>query len=216
MQQTVEKLTAEMVSKVTTDLQQKVSHMEEENKSLSRRINDLEISSRTDNLIIHGFPEPTNTQTSIGNISQPQPSETISSPRDELPSFLEFCNTHLGLSLKDTDVSYLRRLPPGPNKHCRPILVRFSTRRTRDTVYFARKILWQSSSYPGHTTIYINEHLTKTSAHIYSASRKMVREKKIHSSWSSGGLIFVRRTNSTEDRPKKIESLDDLRQFDTV
>ena len=104
--------------------------------------------------------------------------------------------------------STAHRMKAGPKDAIRPIIVRFSSRRIRDTVYRAKKQLKQQSR-----SIYISEHLTKPSADLFFESRKLVRAKKIFSTWSQNGLIYIKVSSDVASKPKLIKCRTDLSTY---
>jgi hypothetical protein len=82
------------------------------------------------------------------------------------------------------------RIKKGAQHSVRPILVRFSRRVTRDTIYAARRRLFESRA-----GIFINEHLSKMNSSLFFDARKMVKEHRIHSAWTRGGAVFVKKTS---------------------
>lgn len=207
-QRTLEKFATDLVTAATSPLASKLVNMEEENKRLSQRVNDLENISRLDNLIVYGLSETPSTPISSSAATVLQ--SHSNSGYDETARVLDLCCNRLGLQMDRSDISYAHRITRGAKDNHRPILVGFTSRRAKNQVYAAKKTLRPSSSDPNH--IYINEHLTKQNAHIYAMTRKLVREKKIHSTWSAGGLIYVRKSTAPEDRPTKVISIGDLDQ----
>lgn len=200
---TMEEIASDLISSAASSLNQKISELEDKNSSLTQRINDLENSTRLDSLIIYGLPEKPLTHDSSNDLS-------LKSANDEIPGILSMCRDRLEISLNENDIIYARRITKGSKDTNRPVLVKFATIGVRNRIYATRKSLRTSSSSSYEVRIYINEHLTKTNAHIFAQARKLIREGKIHAAWSSGGYIFIRRTNSLSDKPKKMTSVDDL------
>lgn len=195
----VEKSTTEAVSKATADMDVKIKHLEQENTNLKTRMDDMENYTRLDNLVVHGLPESTEP-----NSASPQ----SDAPAREL--ILDLCHDRLGLNLVESDISTAHRIFSTNKDKGRPILVRFTTRRARNLVFAARKALRSKSSHPAPAPVYINEHLTKHNANIYAHARKLVREKKIYSTWTAGGFTYIRRTPDEEDKAKQIRRMEDL------
>src|SRR6218665_3288687 len=173
---TMEEIASDLISSAASSLNQKISELEDKNRSITQRINDL----------------------------------SLKSANDEIPVILSMCRDRLEISLNENDIIYARRITKGSKDTNRPVLVKFATIGVRNRIYATRKSLRTSSSSSYEVRIYINEHLTKTNAHIFAQARKLIREGKIHAAWSSGGYIFIRRTNSLSDKPKKMTSVDDL------
>lgn len=138
------------------------------------RVNDLENFIRLVNLIMHGLPEP------MGPSTQP------ASPHFDTATtklVLDVCLNRLGLNwlgldLMESDISTAHRIfSPNKDKH-RPELMRFTLRCACSLVFMAMKSLHLNSSPSVSTPIYINEHLIKHSANIYSHAKKLVKEKE--------------------------------------
>lgn len=211
MEQYMEKIATDVVARSCDPLKEKIKLLETENASIRLRVDELENYSRMDNLIIHGLPESSYAElSSDSSVSQDTPTQTN---QETLKNVLNFCQARLGLDVEKSDISIAHRIPRGKHDKHRPIIVRFSSRQARNSLLAARKSLRTSnstSSHSGTAAIFINEHLTKSNAHIFSRTRVLAKEKKIHSTWTANGLVFIRRTDSTTEKPKKISSLKDL------
>ena len=83
-------------------------------------------------------------------------------------------------------------------------MVRFNSRRIRDSIYSARRKLHGS----GISGIYINEHLTKHNDHLFAACRNLRKERKIHSTWTWHGITYLKKLQNS--RAVKIVNDDDL------
>jgi len=83
-------------------------------------------------------------------------------------------------------------------------MVRFNSRRIRDSIYSARRKLHGS----GISGIYINEHLTKHNDHLFAACRNLRKERKIHSTWTWHGITYLKKLQNS--RAVKIMNDDDL------
>ena len=73
-----------------------------------------------------------------------------------------------------SDISVARRLQKGTRDATHPVLIRFTNRKSRDSVYFAKKFLHND---PSGNKIYISKHLTKDARDISYEARKLVHEK---------------------------------------
>ena len=74
-----------------------------------------------------------------------------------MSTVLQFRENSLGCQVSPSDISIAHRLPSGKHDKTPPVMVRFTSRRTRDVIYVARRNLFTA----GIKDIYINEHLTK-------------------------------------------------------
>lgn len=203
--QTVTEVVMEAVLKSNEAQNHKISVLEQEVRSQNLRIDDMETHSRLDNLIIHGLPEPHDMT------SQTSSSSALPDAQSTRTEFLNVCRDRLGLNLLDSDISTAHRIRRSGRDASRPIIVRFTSRDTRDSVFRARKALRSSSSHQHSSPpIYINEHLTQRNAQIYSVARKLAKEGKIHSTWTAGGFTFLRHSSSAEVKAKRIRCIEEL------
>lgn len=198
------------LKKVTTDL--KV-----ENDKLCKRIDELETHSRCENLVIRGLPETSYAERASGGATggAPTTANTVSVAESNLAvenAIISLCRDRLGVMVSPTDISAAHRLQKGTKDTTRPILIRFTNRKARDSVYFAKKALRNDTS---GDKIYISEHLTKDAGDIFYEARKMVREKKLFATWSSRGVIFVKRSSQNEERPSAVKNKEELVSYTT-
>lgn len=179
----------------------KISKLETENELLKKRLDESENFSRLDNVAIYGLPDIApqtgSSWSTIGNA-------TYSSDHSTVNSVLELCNVHLGLKINESDISFAYRVPGASGSKLRPVIVGFVSRRTRNAVLSARKAL---KNLADTGRIYINEHLTHLNSQIFAGARKLVREKKLHSAWTRGGLTYVHLSDATNVKPTKVISL---------
>src|SRR6218665_1290080 len=161
------------IQKLTEEQGIITSALESENKLLRTKVDDLEVYMRLNNLVIYGLDvKPT-----IDNESDQQTSTPQANPSQAV---LRLFNGHLGLSISEQDLAKVHYLPAAKIQSRTPILVKFVSRRIRDSVLQARKQLKASSS-PGANRVFINEHLTHHNAAIFSKARKLFKNKLIHS-----------------------------------
>lgn len=123
--------------------------------------------------------------------------------REASQAVLTLCNYTVGLSIPDSDVSTAFRQPKRGKEKFRPVLVKFVTIRARKLVYAARLLL-------NKTLVYINEHLTPTNAQVYSKARRIVKDGKTASTWTAGGITFVRMTDEPGIKPMRLSSSGNL------
>ena len=55
--------------------------------------------------------------------------------------------------------------------------------------------------------IYINEHLTAKNASIFKEARKLVKAKRLKSTWSKNGVIYIRTDDRPSTKPQKVPEL---------
>ena len=193
------------------DLIADIAQLKDENSQLRARIMDqdlrideLEAYSRSDNLIVRGLPE----QSSAERASASGGTHTVShlgSVQSVESTFIAFCKDSLNVVVQPSDISIAHRLKAGPKDSVRPTLVRFTTRKARNEVYGAKRMLKGSAK-----TIFISEHLTKSAAELFYMARKLLRERKIHATWTQNGQVFVKFSSDPNDRAALIRVKKDL------
>jgi hypothetical protein len=153
----------------------------------NQRIDELERYSRSENLIIRGLPELSAAERASASPSSQDSSSLRVSHQSVETSVTTFLKDVLHLEVEASDISTAHRLKAGPKDTTRPIIVRFTSRRVRNTVYGAKKLLKGASS-----KVFISEHLTKLDSDLYYEARRLLRDKKIFAAWTQNGLVHVR------------------------
>lgn len=196
--------------------------LSEENAALRQRVEQLEAYSKSDNLIFYGlaplsFADAANSRAddsassplshanrSPGSApSSVNPSETHG---DSETAVITFCTTVLNVPLTRADISIAHRLPKLPTDTKPPgIIVRFTNRRARNEVFYARKGLKRKD-----VRVYVNEHLTASRASLLREARKLVKEDKLHAAWTNNGMVYIRLSALPTSRAIKIGSVSDL------
>lgn len=198
-----------------TGMDDKLKQMEENNRTLAGKLEDMERHSKLSNLIIHGISPASRSPLNDEYGSQRTQRET---DRSIVSDVLHLFQTRLGLDITERDISTVHRLHASTdNSMLGPIIVSFTSRRTRNEVFNARKLL-RSTTQSGHPRekIYINEHLTKFSAHLYASVRKLVKEKVVASTWTYGGFVFAKKTTDPNATLFKISSTVDIEKLSSL
>ena len=163
------------------------------------RLEDMEVYSRAHDLIVRGLPEASYAERATASVDGTSmlPSDSHSSVSS---SILRLCCDKLDVKISPEEISVAHRLKQGKNDKFRPVIVRFTNRRVRDEILRAKKKLMipRGSS---EDRIFISEHLTRTNASIFFEARKLVFDKKLAAAWSHKGLINVRFTSDTLEKP---------------
>ena len=181
------------------------------------RLEEMEIYSRAHDLIIRGLPESTYSEraTASADGTDVMPSESHTSVA---ASILKLCNETLEVPVELREISVAHRLKAGKNDSHRPIIVRFTSRKTRDDVLRAKKKLFtprgssSASASASTTRVYICEHLTKNVSTIFFEARKLVKEKKLAAAWTHKGLVNIKYTLDTQEKPTVVRNLAELGQ----
>src|SRR6218665_1802313 len=137
------------------------------------------------------------------------------SNQEAMLAVLTLCNTRLKLDVSQADISTAFRLQQKGKDRFRPILVKFTTQRIRNLVYASRLALKKNHLAPHAAPVYINEHLTKGNARVYAEARSLVKQKKLFSSWTMAGYVYVRLSEDQGGKKLKIlfmQSLDEFRR----
>jgi len=183
-----------------------ISTLSKQNAELNTKVHNqsvliegLEAYNRQDNLIIQGLPL-TFAQAVAGSDAAPSVlSENLEGAKEHSADtehrFLQFCNSQLGVSIAATDVSVCHRLPKHARQEYPPVVVRFTNRKARELVLNARKRLRNAEC-----KIFINEHLTRSAAMLFSDARKLVKGKKILQAWTKNGRVLVKALDNTVSR----------------
>jgi hypothetical protein len=158
-------------------------------RDISTRLLNLEQLSRANNLEIQCVPEHT--------------SENIYNSVQQLSNIIK-------CPLSDTDIQYCSRIAKfNPNSpRPRSILVRFSSRRLRDTFLAAStkfnrnnpsdKLNTAHLGYGGKKSpVYVAEHLTSEAKSLHAAARLKAKELNFKFVWVRDGKVFMRNTESS-------------------
>lgn len=155
-------------------------------EALKQEVNELQQYSRRQNLEVHGFP---------------------CLPNENLWHKLKEVSDQLGVAeLTENDVEALHRMPGKPDK-VPPILVRFTSRLTRDRWFQARAVLKDNAS-----GIWLMDNLTAQAKRLLWQAKTKAAERRYQFVWQKGGRIFVRKQPG--DRPIRIDNDNDLAKIE--
>jgi FtsZ-binding cell division protein ZapB len=173
------------------------------------RVENLDVYSRSDNLIIKGLPEQSYAERATdnaGGATRSAPPSADSHLAVE-STVINFCRDTLKLSIDPSDISTAHRLKAGPKDVVRPIIVRFTSRRMRENVFRAKKLL-KTAQLPHR--VYISEQLTKAASALFFEARKRQREKKLSSAWTHNGQVFIRFGADASEKATLVKAVSDL------
>src|SRR5437867_3173392 len=161
---------------------------------------------KSDNLIIRGLPEQSAAEVASesSTIEAAHASDTHQCVQSTV---ISFCRDALGVTVAPQDISIAHRLKAGAKDTVRPVMIRFTNRRIRNTVLQSRKQLKNS---PNYRSTFVSEHLTKTASELYFESRKMLRKKKIHATWTANGQVLVKFSSDPSEKASVIRCKPDL------
>jgi hypothetical protein len=174
-----------------------ITKLQQELHSATARIEALEMYARRDNLLIAGLPSGSYAEatTSTQPGADSQPSESVEQ------AVINLCTQQLGVKITPSDISIAHRIPSKRNGNITgpPMtIVKFSNRKAREAVYAARRKLRDAPT----RGIFINEDLNKATADLFRQARQLVRDRNIHSTWTSSCSVYIKETS--ESRPKKV------------
>jgi hypothetical protein len=209
----VNKLTASNVALTNKQegFEREVADLRKRLRETEVRVEDAEIYSRAHDVIIRGLPETAYAQ-------RAQLSSATSTAETSIvleDAIIDLCHSSMGVDIDRRDISVAHRLRASPRDKHRPVIVRFTSRRARDTVFRAKREL---KTLPKENAIFISEHLTKTASTLFFEARKLVREHKVSAAWTMHGLVNVKKTDTASERPTIVRTLQELEamQFPTV
>lgn len=201
--ESLRKSTSEMLEERCEGLENRLSQLESENKTLRTQVNSIENTTFKSTIVIQGL-EPTEQERLPRGDSQ---------YKGPVNTFMNFAHQKMNLQLQPQDVYCAYRLPgDGKAQSCQPMVIQFTTKCMRDTIYYAKKALRTKLS-SDDKPIYINEYLTKSNAKIFARSRQLVKEKSLYRAWTSGGVIYIKRSDNLHDKPCKILSMCELEKL---
>jgi len=184
---------------LTAQFNDKISEEAKQNQHLRTKVDELETYQILDYLIIHGL--------TISPSVSPDENNGLHQQADLPGSLLALFNESMGLTVQDVDI-VKTQLMLNKSKAHRPILVQFANRRIRDCILSARKGLKHYQV--GGSRVFINEYLTHRNAELFAEARKLVKQKVLYATWTRDGRIFIKSSESSTDKPKKVTSMSDL------
>ena len=204
----VEGIAEEFLAKHLQEQSGKISTLETENFKLRNMLDEVESHSRLNNLVIHGLEDPS-------MIASPLLHQRPVPPESPYPEFFELCSGVLKVPVSVSDISFAYRIQAQAKAKVRPLVVGFATRRVRDAVLASRKTL-RESRHSVSAGIYISEHLTRTNSQLYARARHLVKLHKCHSTWSSGGRILLKKSDSDKEKPTRVTSMAQLDELEAT
>jgi len=182
----------------------KIDDLETQNALLHKQIADIDADRRLSSLIIRGLPVTSLAErTSVINDSALSTRATASH-KQLIPlevterAIIELCNKDLNLDVKSSDIEIAFRMrgsSTGASSDGNlPVLVRFVSRKVRNTVFDQRRLLVARKD----TKIFICENLSKAASGLFYEARKMQKDKRIFGCWTASGNVFVKRTEMSK------------------
>lgn len=168
------------LSKIVKQQQEKIDSLETEMES-------LKMKERSKTLIFTGIKE-----------------DRDICPMDQV---IQLCKDKLKINIHPLDIDEaFRPKAKGQGQGAGNIIVTLTTKRKKIEIMRTKKILKNYSD--GSTNVYINESLTPNKSELFAKTRNLVKRKKIISTWTRDGQIFVKKT--VTDKPCLVESKNEL------
>jgi hypothetical protein len=164
----------------------------------NQHIEKLEAYSRRDNLIVSGLPLVSYSEAAAMPPHDGNGADHTSTDTEK--AFLSLCNDTLGLPTTSADISVAHRLPSHGAGKSPSVIVRFTNRKARDAVYRAKRQLKNAAP----AKIFINEDLTKHVAGLFFTARSLIKQGRLASAWTNGGVLYVKLTKDPACKPTKI------------
>ena len=198
-----------------TEMDSEITHLKSVVQAQAKMIDDMDAYSRLDQLVVRGLPERSFAEAASGEASSSAATSsgtrpgTVPESSDQVEkTFLDFCHDKLHIALDTRDISIIHRMKAGTKDTVRPIIVRFTSKKARNCVFAARKVLKGSGS-----KVFLSEHLTKANSSIFFEARGLLRNRKIFGCWTSGGSVYIKTTTDQNGRPVLVRSLEELRNY---
>lgn len=159
---------------VITAKDSQITSLTEQVKSLESRLDNQEQYSRRNSLRINGLPE--SNEGSANSV------------------VLDLFTKGMGCDIQLTDIDRAHRIGRTDSSgKIRPMLVKFTSYRSRDIVFRAKSHLKKDQT----KKIFINEDLTAARSALFFKARQMRKEKRITDCWTSDGKILVKTRRGT-------------------
>jgi len=179
-----------------------------ENASLRTRLDIMDADARLSSLVIRGVPENTLAEKTSGGAPRDITSNRLLDlnrhVRATEAAVVELCTKDLGIKLSGEDIEQAYRMKSSKPDSPRPILVSFTSRKLRNEIFDQRRKLKSRDD----AKIFICENLTKSTSELFFEARKLVKAKRLNSSWTMGGSVYVKRLEL--DKPTLVRDIASL------
>ena len=124
-----------------------------------------------------------------------------------LDEMTNFVTSILKVALRIEEIESCYRIGKFSADVSRPIILILQNETKKKEIYRARLKL-KDARKKGSQPIFINEDLTSVRSLLAQKARQEVKLKKIHSTWTLDGEIYVKQNQ--DDKPRKIRSIKDI------
>nr|CAH7748265.1 unnamed protein product [Callosobruchus chinensis] len=160
------------------------SELKADVQNLNERLNDVEQTSRLNNIEVQGIPERAN---------------------ENLVDILKKIGDKIHLEIDPNQIDYIHRTQLNANSKTKikNIIVRFTRRQMKENFLASVKNLRATTGSPKllleglSDAVYVNEHLTLNNKLLYRDARQAARDKHYRFVWTKNGSIFVRKDETS-------------------
>lgn len=191
------KLQSENTRKTVENMETEQGRLSREIVLLKQEVADLQQHTRKNNILISGVPL------------------TV---KENVYVVLERIASILNVDYQRHAISVAHRLPSGNSGDKRPpsIIVNFISRTVKQEWLAARRVRRSLSAQEIHASfpdapIYLNEHLTVQTRELFNGARRLMREEKLASVWTSDGRVMAKRDPTAP--PFRVRDLRHLRDL---
>ena len=196
---------------IIDELRLKIADKDRRIQNLENQLNDLEQYSKKNNIIVSADSKKLNLH-SYRNVVRHGDAQTenengnkedeISTDEESIikENFVKFCQSKLAITMEGNEILAIHKLRKRRDG-IEPVLVKFNNNAAKVQIMKARKKL-------KGTEIYINDHLTQRNAELEKKARMLKRSKRINSTWSWNGKIYIKVTE--EDSKKEVKNMQEL------
>ncbi len=122
---------------------------------------------------------------------------------------LKLANNTMGQKIKVSEITEVIRLGKKSDYKPRDTIIRFKSKKIRDTLYSNTKK--SATSEDIKENVYVNDRLTTYRKNLFYAARQLFKQKKVAAAWTQHGNVLVRKTLT--DTPKQVYNHKDLEEF---
>lgn len=181
----------------------KLKKKDEQIKELEKRLDDVEQSSRIDDVIISGLKTRHRAYSNVAagnNADDTSPTETETLESQVIQFF-----DSMDIPIHSNQISACHTLPRIIKNTPPAIIVRFVNRKDK------AGLLQQGYKLKG-TGVFVNEHLTRKNGNIAYAARQLKKAKKIKATWTRNCKVFIRTNGATpeEERAVMVKEINEL------
>jgi hypothetical protein len=200
IQATVDQLRRDLETKDThiADLRNSVTQLSSKIVLLEARINDQENNYRRDNLIFNGL------EMAAADLASNSDESSSSRIKRQV---LSICHEKLHCDVQPTDISSVHTIPvkrqgglgsqaASPGSGQRLVVVRFTRRDVRDSVYFSRMKL-KDHNLGAARKVFINEDLSNDARKLFAELRKRVAAKLLLGVWSKFNKLYIKKLDGS-------------------